>query len=585
MLRQVRLLAAPALVSMGLGLVILLGMSYTSDWRVVTASPADIALALVAIVAPWLIAVAAIAPDAESGGLAFLGGLPLGRARHFALRALVALGWSIVAVTPFVALVAREFPGHQLADDLARALLPGVLAFVAGLAAGAVARQSLGAFIAAPLLVGVPVGLYEAFVYAMRAPADYFMAGPVVACALLLVAGWLGFRDPAVGPSWRPLLRTSGLLLGAVVLGCGVTTAAWAHAVVFPERDEAWSAQGPLVAHHVARRADWPGARNDWETALYPAAGLEGVTTLEALGEGWSFDDGLRLLASTPEGHVLAHASSSPGRLMLLDVLNRKVLVAEDEARLTWAYTYAGAPLPEQTSVEGEPWLVTGDGDVKTFTGRLLHRLPEGLQLHATGGARLLGFFPDGERIVFDVSTGAQTSVGQSSDRGHVLLSPRGRYLLRWTQDSLEPRLTFVDLDEGRQVTVPFPAGHPGWLQNVTTAFSPNDRSAVVYWSVSVTKPFHEDGASTVEHQVAVDLAAGVVTELSSAAYWSVHGWSPSGRRALVDDGWVDLDVAPEVVRKLPTPAGPLRRFVDEDTLLWTTPDGEVERLELTASE
>ena len=100
MLRQIRQLAAPALVSVALGILTYLGLSLGDGLPMLSSSPAEVALALVGIVAPWLVAVAAIAPDAESGGMAFLGGLPLARGRHFAVRTLVAAGSPSTTSTP-----------------------------------------------------------------------------------------------------------------------------------------------------------------------------------------------------------------------------------------------------------------------------------------------------------------------------------------------------------------------------------------------------------------------------------------------------------------------------------------------------
>lgn len=580
MLRQVRLLATPALVSLALGLVPLVGQSFTSDWAFMAASPAELALALVAIVAPWLIAVAAIAPDAESGALAFLGGLPLGRGRHFALRALVALGWSLVVTAPFFALCARELSPRQFEDYGSVMLVLASLAFVAGLAAGAVARQSLGAFVAAPLLLAVPLGLYGALVTNLRAPVEFLLAGPIVAAVLLLLAGWLGFRDPATS-SWRPLLRTAGLLLGGVVLGCGVTTAAWARALVFPSWTHDWATQGSVLLRFSHEEPDWPSANRGWNTTLYPVAALERVSTLDELvehGQGWTFDQHLRVLAITAEGHVLAQANSA--QLLLLDLERRKVLARVDPTSVLWPYN-RGLIVGEPIRLEGRaPWFVDVDRRVRALSGEVLHQLPEGTSLEAAGGARLVARLPDGERIVLDVTTGARTRLDGASE-GYVVLSPSGRHVTQWSYMSLVAGLTIRNLDDGSDVTLPFPeGGRP--LYNVGMSFAPDDRTVLVTWSALAREPADEHDASAImteDHSAAVDLVSGAVTALPAAAGWIV-AWAPGGRRLLSHTGWVDLDDQPTVLRPFPRQSGAVSCFVDDDTVLWSKGE-EIERIEL----
>jgi hypothetical protein len=578
MVRQVRLLATPALVSMALGLFPLVGLSLSDV--ALTASPAEVALALVAIVAPWLIAVAAIAPDAESGGLAFLGGLPLGRGRHFALRALVGVGWSLVVTAPFFALCARELSRHQFEDYAPVMVVFASLAFVAGLAAGAVARQSLAAFVAAPLLLLVPLGLYGAFLTNLRAPTEFFLAAPIVASVLLVVAGWLGFRDPAVS-SWRPLVRTVGLLLGAVALGCGVTTAAWARALVFPSWTHEWGTQGSVLLRFSREEPDWPSADRGWNTTVYPVAALERVSTLDELaehGEGWTFDQHLRVLAITAEGHVLAQASYA--QLLLLDLEQRKVLARVEPTRVLWPNN-RGLIVDEPIRLApGAPWFVDVDRTVRALGGEVLHQLPVEASLEATGGARLVATLPDGKRILVDVTTGARTLLDVADD-GYVVLSPSGRHLTQWAYLSRVNGLTFRDLDGGRDVTLPFPdGGRP--LYNVSMSFAPDDRTVLVTWSALADEPADEYDASTIvteDHIAAVDLVSGAVTELPAAAGW-ITAWAPGGRRFVTHDGWIDLDDQPTLFRPFPVGRGAVCRFVDDDTVLCSI-GGKIERIEL----
>lgn len=565
-LRQVRQLAQPALVSVGLGALTFLGMSLTDGWRQLTFSPADIALALVTLVAPWLIAVAAIAPDAESGGLAFLGGLPLGPTRHFALRALVALGWSIAAVVPFVVLAAPNRP-----DPLLFTLSFGALAFIAGLAAGAVVRQSLAAFVTAPLLVAAPLTLYALFTSAIGAPAQFQVAAPFVLAPVLVVAGWVAFREPA-GRSWRPVLRTTGLLLGAVALACGATTAAWAHAVAFPTRHTQWSTDGPVLVRIDTMTADW---NKEWSrtTTFFPASDLDGAKHLEDLQDGWTFDGHLSVLETTPAGRVTAYAGDSD-TMFLLDVSGRKVLARE---RRHW-----NAPAVDRSTAQAlpddTPWFVTYDGAVRTFGGKWLRDLPDGATLEATGGARLVARLPDASRVLVDLRTGAETALGPSRD--YVILSPRGRYLAQWTFGRVMADLTFRHLDDGREVALPVRAG-AGPLQGLSAAFSPDERAVIVTWS---TLPgAGEDDLGTAypsESRTAVlDLERGTSVEIPSNVGW-ILAWSPGGRRVLTYQGWIDLDDQPTLVRPLPELDGSVRRFVDEDTILWSV-GGELTRIEL----
>lgn len=211
-LRQVKLLAPAALATIALGVVMTFVAGALGSMARISLSPIEIGATLMLYVAPWLLGIAAVAPDGESGGLAFLGALPLGKKRHLALRVGVAAAWVVVIVAPFLAVAqATAVNGaHALPEG---AILSPAL-FAAAVAAGAITRQSLGAFLATPLLIVVPITAYGSFLFAVDAPGEHYLPMYPGLLIALAIAGFMAFADPGRMLA-RRVVRVVGVLGGA----------------------------------------------------------------------------------------------------------------------------------------------------------------------------------------------------------------------------------------------------------------------------------------------------------------------------------------------------------------------------------
>jgi hypothetical protein len=107
----------------------------------------------------------------------------------------------------------------------------------------------------------------------------------------------------------------------------------------------------------------------------------------------------------------------------------------------------------------------------------------------------------------------------------------------------------------------------------VTVSFGPGERHAVAWAGPAATAHLLELEQGRVEP----------LQESERTASWNVRAWSPSGRRAVADDGWLDLTATPPVFH--PFPDEHLRAyptFPSEQRVVWLTNEGEeVRRLDL----
>lgn len=566
LVRQVRLLFPSALASVAMGLLVLALATLSSDQLRSPMAAIDIALGFVMIGAPWLLAVACIAPDGETGGLTFLRALPLRATRHLALRVLVAAAWAAVVVAPFATV--SSLPRREV-EALG---LYAAVAFAAGVCAACVARRGLAAFALAPLLVAASLGSYQLYAGSLSAPEVFVEAGGVLLIPVLLLAAWVAFRDPALDPR-SPARKTAAVLASALVLGCGVTFACRAYALASPEHQVDWRVDEGIVTYTESRRSTWDPMDAQFESTLVPLRDLGDGAVLDQLPAGCRLDRFAQVFSQRGDRAVVRSA----GHYALVDTRARRVLSPWTGLGTLAQRRFArkrgpvrdlgvlGQPGSVHGWVEGEPWIALESGRVVTVADRTLTTLPPGALPESWGGHRLVVRAAEGVLLV-DVRDGAREVLGPSSGDSlwAVQLSPDGRVLACW-RDEETPRLDLRDLESGATCSVAGPrVVDAGSLRGIL-AFSPAGRHAVFHWST--------DGKPGVGSSVVVDLATGAVLPLERA--WSPTYWSPSGSRAADDwTGWLDLTDPALALRPLPAGAVRVRgegpvivTFADDETL------------------
>ncbi|MCO5171231.1 MAG: hypothetical protein M9894_33430 [Planctomycetes bacterium] len=547
LLRQVRLQAVPAAAAVGLGLLMLLLSTLVPErLHAYVVTPAEVAFAVVAIVAPWLLGVSAVAADAQSGGLRFLGAMPLGPGRHLLLRAVVALGGSALVVGAFA------LPLRLIDEAAFEQVALGQALLVASLAAGALVRQPLAAFVGAPLLLAAPVLAYRELAGALSAPGEFVVGASLVAPAVLALIAWCAFARPAGEPR-RLLAGAAAALAAAVALGGAATTAARAAAHARPERRVEWAVQGDVLVRQELEWVDWPAAPYRHRNTFVPLDRLAAARDLdEALAGGWTLDGGFSVTQA--RGTLLD--GWHEGNRRLLDVGARRVTASLSvpgyglRLRPSWDPALR-VDTGARPWLADEPWALDADGAARTFGGAPLVGMPAGARVEAVGGPRLVATV-DGARVLVDFARGTSTPLAAPVQAG-VGLSPSGRHLVLRTRDGL----TLRDLDDGAERFVR-PATGEGDLRVV---FAPDEARAIV-----------EITEGEAAEALAVDLVTGRVHPLPEQPGGTPWVWSPSGRRAAGWWAWVDLAQDPPAVR--PAPAGAPLAFLDEDAVLQLGPAG-----------
>ncbi|MBX3470450.1 MAG: hypothetical protein KF878_26590 [Planctomycetes bacterium] len=545
-LRQVRLQAAPAAAAAGLGLLVLLLSTLVRErLHAYVVTPAEVAFAVVAIVAPWLLGVSAVAADAQSGGLRFLGAMPLGPGRHLLLRAVVALGSSALVVGAFA------LPLRLIDETTLEQVALGQALLVASLAAGALVRQPLAAFVGAPLLLAAPVLAYRELAGALSAPGDFVVGASLVTPALLALIAWRAFARPAGEPR-RLLAGAAAALAAAVALGGAATTAARAAAHARPERQVEWAVHGGVLVRSEVEWIDWPAAPYRHRNTFVPLDRLAAAHDLdEALTGAWTLDGWVGVMQA--RGTLLA--GWYDGERRLLDVAARRVVGTAPErgpdARVARSWDPAlRVDAGARPWLADEPWGIAANGGARTFRGAPLEGVPEGARVEALGGPRLIAQV-DGARVLVDLARGTATPLTAPTDAA-VALSPSGRRLVLRTREGI----TLRDLHDGTERVVPAPAEG-----DVRVEFAPDEARAIV-----------ELTADTLVEPLAVDLVTGEVRPLPEGTAGGPWVWSPSGRRVATWWAWVDLAQDPPAVR--PAPGGAPLAFLGEDEVLHLGPGG-----------
>lgn len=350
-LREVRRQAVPAAALLALGLLLVAGFAlFAGQFRFQGLRGYALVPLLMAALGPYLLGVAAVAPDVESGGEAFLSRLPLRRGPLLLLRAAVAAGWSGVVLLSTL-LVDWTALGGMGSEDAPQLLALGVTSLTFGLLASVALRYTLLAFLLGPALVGIPAALYELGLEQLGLRWDGLaLPAAVGLVAVAATTAWTYLRGDLHAPGWRPLRLSAGLLLAVVPIGLLATQAAWAVS---------WRVGEETALHEAARRADGEAVALAFRTSYYSRAGL-GLTPVGESGAHWLLVSGERAIALE---QALAVYLSPDGERVLRVSRDRKPITRS--LILTCLETRGGA-VTASTMGDGQvvEHIVTPDDDV-----------------------------------------------------------------------------------------------------------------------------------------------------------------------------------------------------------------------------
>lgn len=592
--REVRRQAVPALALIGLGTLLIAAYGlFASElgWRGINGFA--IVPMILAALGPYLLGVAAVAPDVESGGEAFLIRLPLRRERLLLARALAAGAWSVLVVAAVTALDALVGRGSAPDEGLQLAGL-ATGAFLAGLVASITLRYTLLAFMCGPTLIGAPLLVYQ-FVLEEGLRLRWSDPVPFTAVALFgmaLTAAWSYQRGDLVGPGWRALRLAAPVYLGLVVVGLGATEATWAVAC---------AARREVALQGAAERADGSLTAASW-VAAHPRIGLEwtGPPRERALlvqgGARLSELSLSRPLGFSPDGSRSLHAAyeAHGTRFTVLDEAGSAAF------SLTLPFLVSPAPPP---TLSGEvrsvgwagqvPWVVVTEGrGGPTWAAEVA---PGGRRVPVVGTAR--GFV--GSRLLvhaqlpLDTRAGAMTlelhtvldldrpelglrePVGAPASANEALLV--GDALVGLIDGPAGARLVWTDLgregSRGELALAGLPPPRPApdqWSRGVEVWADGSDGLVVSAFGL-------DSGRTSSSRAWRVDLVSGQAVDLGPRLgdYVAHHQVGPGwlcARKQLEPAGaaWalVSTRVEPEATRELRLNARPSRLFSGERLLL-----------------
>lgn len=337
-----------ALVALGLLLIVSVGLFETGQLGY------SVVPLVMGVLAPYLLGVASVAPDVESGAEAFLTRLPARRAGLFLARVGAALTWTgvVLAATPLAQLLAGD--GLPVTQE-EWPLLAGI-GLTAGVLASATLRPTLLAFALGPIALA-PWWAWTLLAKQLRSTIHDEPGGAAVLALLApaLVAAWVYLRGDIHGPARRPVSLAMGLLAGVTLLASGGTTAAWGvgRSLVLHERvvqtvlpaDESGTALG------LSRHSRWGRELvfhyfeiDHWQLHRIGERGHE-VVPLPPAAYAELSADGRRILRVVPSGsasrlelHDADGAlvlSVDPGKEVWEPIITRDVLLG-DEPGVVW---------------------------------------------------------------------------------------------------------------------------------------------------------------------------------------------------------------------------------------------------------
>jgi hypothetical protein len=317
-LRELARQAPTALGSLLLGLIVLVGVLLLGTTNFIDGahearSAARSGLAIVMVTAPLFLGVATVAPDRESGALAFLVRFPLSRAAELAIRWGIAAGLAAAAIG--VAALATWF----LAGT---ATLPAIATIgktnirfehiaVVGLVSGSVAsiafHRTLSALVAAPFLILLP----ELALAKLEQTFGFSQGGLVLACvpatalALVLAAIVAFFRGDLHRSGRRPLIIVLGVMALSTLLLEGAVSAREEYLARPVDRLSPWTSSIQRASrwftdpsHRFVVKRTWRGPHEEKfgvEQYLLVAADLSSETALPGVPIAFS-PDGSRML-------------------------------------------------------------------------------------------------------------------------------------------------------------------------------------------------------------------------------------------------------------------------------------------------
>ncbi len=299
--REVRRLAPVAgAVLLGIFLVLALAHLNRHEGRI----PPESIVMFGSVLGALLLGVATIAPDTDSGAIAFLARLPIPPARALAAKLAAALLW--VAAIVLIASVSRTGVPAALWHE--RLDLGGALAVAlgSGVLASVMSRRTLAAAVLAPIAAAAAFLLFVAPVTLGLGMRSLSLEGPIAfgfSAAFVAIAFLAFMRGDRHRASWRPaVLGLGGLVLLDVL---SVSSAALAHGWSIHDSPRWMTVRGWTVASADGRRVALELGGTHWEgyeeriavvDRAEKTARLLPVRYAEAVGFS---PDGRRLLAAS----------------------------------------------------------------------------------------------------------------------------------------------------------------------------------------------------------------------------------------------------------------------------------------------
>jgi hypothetical protein len=409
-------------------------------------------LLLGALVTQALLAVAAVAPDRESGATAFLARLPLSNTRALLTKVLAAETFAVPTGLALYLVAASSGMTASMAFVERDLACGAVFAFGLGLLSSVAAHRSLPALLVTPC-AGTGVALV-----ALGTPYVLWTIPPwplmsFVALGVGAAFAGLAFTTYAHGDchrvSARPALLALAGALPALLVSLGATTAALA----FTTHDHAQLEAGPSLAV-ASPRGDVlavPIAANQW-IGLHERVALVD----QASGEAWVVP--ARSVGDpdfSPDGSRLLLRSTARTGGWLLDVDSRTMTPLSGDGVLGFGYRYTiwsgdGAPLLVRTNGSRVESFLPAETTEPGQGRRAGYKLAGREQLLGVLGDRLLVLAKDGVRAC--PPPGPESTRPKLSERpaGELLLdlaeldtlggvvSPSGRWVLILVREPAE---------------------------------------------------------------------------------------------------------------------------------------------------
>ncbi|MBI3725543.1 hypothetical protein HY251_16560, partial [bacterium] len=369
------------------------------------------AFAIVGVASAFLLGVATVAPDAESGAVAFLATLPVTRSRELAVRwgaALVSWGvaFAASAVLPVVLACAApvEKAAHAVPETLGVVAAVGAAAFSAGAIGSMAVRRALVAVVVGPIFFLAPWFAYARLAQGLEAPTAFGAAAPFVIPPVLIVAAAFVFlRGDLHRSSFRPLALGSVVVGGALLLSCIATTGAFAYDRFFADWDVRLEAFHRTSARHVLY---WKHREASWgKNARFTLNALDADTgrCLELAGGN--------VVSASPAGDRILVENYLLNRTELHELRTGDVRIGPPAAASLWQSVWNGLGAHPHLSTgvhESVAWahglpIAFAPGELQEWGKAGPRALPEGLVAEALAGSRVVLRRADGTLLLWDL--------------------------------------------------------------------------------------------------------------------------------------------------------------------------------------